>query len=346
MLKNYIKIALRNLLRRKGYSLINILGLAIGLACCLVILLYVQDELSYDRFNTNADQIYRVHFHAFFNNRDINIAESCAPLEPTLIRDFPEVVTATRIRSYGFPVMRYADKAFSEEKFYWVDSTFFKVFTLHFLEGNPEMALTQPNSVVITKETAQKYFGNDDPLGKVLNADHRRDYIVTGVVDGFPQNSHIHFDFLASLYSYQVNKDRFWLSNNYYTYVLLRKGTDPHSFESKMNEDLRKYIGPQIQSIAGETFTQFEQAGNQLGFYLQPLPSIHLHSHLDNEISPNSDMIYVWVFSAIALLILIIACINFMNLSTARSQKRVKEVGIRKTLGSNRSKLIVQFMSE
>ena len=270
---------------------------------------------------------------------------SCQPLAAALKQDLPEVESVVRFRDFGDPVLRHGDKAFSEEKFYWADSSFFNVFTVHFIKGNPVTALTQPNSVVITEEMAHKYFGNINPMGKILNADRRRDYIVTGVVEKFPDDSHFHFDFLGSLNSYN-DRNTVWFSNNYYTYVVLKDGTDPAAFEKKMNEDVRKYIGPQINQATGITFEQFEAAGNKVGFYLQPLTSIHLHSHLDYEIEANSDIAYVWVFSAIAVMILLIACFNFMNLSTARSERRAKEVGIRKTLGSNRGRLIAQFITE
>ncbi len=346
MLKNYLFVALRNLRKYKSFSLINIFGLAIGVACCIAIFLFIRNELSYDRFNKRADQIYRIHFHAFFNGKDVNLAVSSAPLEPALLRDFPEVISATRIAKLGFPVLRYKDKAFSEERFLWADSTFFNVFTVHFLEGNPNTALTQPNTVVITKAMAEKYFGSKDAMGKTLNMDRKNDYVITGVVDGFPDNSHFQFDFLGSLTTLPDSRNQTWLSNNYYTYALLSKGTNPSEFEKKMNADLRGYIGNQIKSATGLTFDQFESRGNKVGFYLQPLTSIHLYSHLDYELEPNSDIMYVYVFSAIAVIILLVACINFMNLSTARSERRSKEVGIRKTLGSNRSSLIMQFISE
>ncbi|MDE3057874.1 MAG: ABC transporter permease, partial [Bacteroidota bacterium] len=287
----------------KAFSFINIIGLAVGIACCIAIMLFVRNELSYDRFNKNADQIYRIHLHAFFNDKDINLAGSCAPLESTLLSDFPDVIAATRLRSFGFPVLRYKDKAFSEEKFYWVDSTFFKVFTVQFIEGNPKTALTQPNTVVITEEMAKKYFGNEDPLGKILNADRSRDYIVTGVVNGFPGNSHFHFDFLGSLASYQ-DRNQSWASTNYYTYVVLRTGTDPVTFEMKMNKVLRLYFATDIKNITGGTYEQFEAVGNRIGYYLQPMTSIHLYSHLDFELEPNSNVAYVWIFSAIAVAIL------------------------------------------
>ena len=346
MIKNYLKIALRNLRKNKGFSFINITGLAVGIACCIAILLFVKSELSYDTFNKNADQIYRVHLKGRISNNDINMALSPVPLGATIKHDLPEVVAYTRIRNFGFPVLRYKNKAFSEEKFFCVDSTFFNVFTVKFLEGEPQHALTQPNSVVITDAMAKKYFGNEEPMGKILNADQRRDWIVTGVVKGFPQNSHFHFDFLGSINTYKDSKNPFWLSNNYYTYIVLRKGTNPDVFQKKLEEDVLKYIGPQLEKVAHISLEQFIKSGNSYSYIIQPLTSIHLNSHLDYELEPNSDISYVYIFSVIALAILLIACINFINLSTARSEKRAKEVGIRKTLGSMKGQLIKQFIAE
>ena len=346
MLKNYLRVAIRNLKKYKAFSFINIIGLAVGTACCILIFLYVRDELSCDKFNTKADRIYRVYLQARIHDSELNTAVSPAPMGATLMNNIPEVENYTRFRNYGFPVMRYKDRAFSEEKFYWADSTFFKVFTVQFIKGNPNTALTKPNSVVITEATAHKYFGDEDPMGKILNADHRRDYMVTGVVKAFPHNSHFHFDFLGSLSSYKDSQSQFWLSNNFYTYILLRKGADPNKVASEMKKLVRNYVGQQIKTVAGVTLEQFESAGNRYGYNIQALTSIHLHSHLDYEIEPNSDISYIYIFSAIAIAILLIATINFMNLSTARSERRSKEVGIRKTLGSNRPQLIRQFITE
>ena len=346
MLKNYLSIAIRNLRKYKAFSFINIIGLAVGIACCIAILLYVKNELSYDKFNKNAYQIYRVCVSLRLDNNESNLAYSPSPMGEWLLHDFPEVTAFTRIRNFGFPVMRYKEKAFSEERFYWVDSTFFNVFTVHFLEGNPKTALTQPNTVVITESIAKKYFGNENPMGKILNADRRRDYIVTGVVKDFPKNSHFHFDFIGSLTSYADSRSTAWLSNNYYTYFVLRKGTDPKQFQQKLNTQVLKYIGPLIQSATGVTLEQLKKKGDNYSYFLQPLTSIHLYSHLDYEIEPNGDISYIYNFSAIAMAILLIACINFVNLSTARSERRSKEVGIRKTLGSNKIQLVSQFIAE
>ncbi len=346
MLLNYLKIAFRNLKKNKGYSFINIFGLAVGIACCILILLYIQNELSYDKYNKNYDQIYRVRLEARITNNELNSAPSCAPCGPAFTSEIPEVLNYTRIRNYGFPVVRYKDKAFSEEKFYWVDSTFFDIFTVKFIEGNPKTALTQPNTVVITESIAKKYFGSEDPMGKILNADKRRDYLVTGVVKNFPANSTFHPDFLGSLTSYGVQKDLNWLSNNYYTYILVRKGTNLKDLDKKIYDVSKSHIGPQLQKIIGVTYDQLLKGGSKYKYVLQPLADIHLKSHLDHEIEPNSDIIYIYIFSIIAFAILLIACINFTNLSTAKSSSRAKEVGIRKTLGSNQALLIRQFLTE
>jgi putative ABC transport system permease protein len=346
MLKNFLRVAFRNLKKYKAFSFINIIGLAVGTACCILIFLYVTDELSYDKFNVNSDRIYRVYLQARIHNSDLNTATAPAPMGAAMLDNIPEVESYTRVRNFGFPVMRYKNKAFSEERFYWADSTFFDVFTVHFLEGNPKTALTKPNTVVITEATANKYFGNEDPMGKILNADHRRDYIVTGVVKAFPHNSHFHFDFLGSLSTYEDSRSPFWLSNNYYTYILLHKSADPEKVLSEMKKMAKSYVGIQLQKTVGVSLAQFESAGNRYGYSMQPLTAIHLHSHLDYELQPNSDISYIYIFSAIAIAILLIATINFMNLSTARSERRSKEVGIRKTLGSNRKQLIWQFITE
>ena len=347
MVTNYLKIAFRNIIRNKGYSFINIAGLAIGICCCILILLYVQDELSYDRQYEKANRTYRVFIRGVLaGGAEMNMAITTAPLAHTLLQEYPEVEQVTRFRNFGFPVVRYQDKVFSEERFFWADSTFFEVFTLKFLRGNPKTALTQPNTVVLTRSTAEKYFGEEDPIGKSLNTDNRRDYLVTGVVEDVPHNSHLHFDFLGSLASYDDSRNPFWLSNNYYTYLVLRQGESPEELEGKLDDVVRKYVGPALLQIAGINYDQMVEAGGSYGFFLQPLTAIHLYSDLDYEIEPNGDARYVTIFAVIALAILLIACVNFMNLATARSSSRAREVGIRKTVGSSRMQLVRQFLAE
>ena len=341
-----MKVAIRNLKKNKGYSFINIFGLAVGIACCILILLYIQNELSYDHYNKNIDQIYRVRLSAKIGNSELNLATSCAPCGPTFASEIPGVVNFTRIRNYEYPLMSYKDKVFSEERFYWVDSTFFNLFTIPFIEGDPQTALTQPNSVVITESTAKKYFGNEDPMGKILNADKRVDYMVTGVIKDFPQNSSFHFDFLGSLSYYKPWNDQSWLSDNYYTYLLVKKGININELEKKIYGITKTYASPQLQKAIGLTYDQFLAGGSQFKYVLQQFSDIHLRSHLSEEIEPNGDITYIYIFSIIAFAILLIGCINFMNLSTARSSGRGKEVGIRKTLGSSQALLIKQFLSE
>ena len=309
-------------------------------------MLYVQDELGYDNFNKHAERIYRVAFHAVLPNLKEDGTLTPAPMGPALLAEFPQVAAYTRIEGWMAPVLRYGGKAFSEPRFLEVDPTFFDVFTVHFLGGNPKTALAQPNNVVLTESMARKYFGSADPMGKILNADHKSDWIVTGVIKDWPENSHFKFDFLGSFYADSVSRNTSWLTNNCLTYFLLKSGTEPLSFQKSMNEILmKKYVKPQLAAV-GTAAAPFVSTSGAWEYSIQPLTSIHLFSHLEYEIEPNGDISYIYVFSATAIAILLIACINFINLATARSERRAKEIGIRKTLGSSRSQLIRQFLTE
>lgn len=309
-------------------------------------MLYVQDELSCDKFNKHAERIYRVSFHAVLPNLKEDGTLTPSPMGPALLAEFPQVAAYTRIEGWMAPVLRSGSKAFSEPRFLEVDSTFFDVFTVHFLGGNPKTALAQPKSVVLTESMARKYFGSTDPMGKILNADHKSDWIVTGVIKDWPENSHFKFDFLGSFYADSISKSTNWLTNNCLTYILLKTGTDPQTFQKSMNEILmKKYVKPQF-AIVGTAAALFNSTSGAWGYSLQPLTSIHLFSHLEYEIQPNGDISYIYVLSATAIAILLVACVNFINLTTARSERRAKEIGIRKTLGSSRSQLIKQFLTE
>ena len=341
-----MKMALRNFFKHKGFSFINIFGLAVGIACCLLILLFVVDELSYDRYHEKADRIYRAGLYGFISGNEFHGVVTAAPMAQTLREEYPEVEASTRARNFGFPVFRYGDKVFSEERVFWVDPGFFDVFTVFFIQGDPQTALTEPETIVLTRSMASKYFGNEDPMGKTINADRRRDYLVTGVIEDTPKNTHFHYDFLASLSTYQDSRSPVWVSNNYYTYFALREGSSAEDFKVKLDELVKKYVGPQIQAAAGVTLEQFFESGGAYSFFMQPVTDIHLRSHLEFEVEPNGDITYVYIFSIIALGILLVACINFVNLATARSSSRAREVGVRKTLGSNRPQLIRQFLAE
>ncbi|CAN5484033.1 ABC transporter permease [soil metagenome] len=347
MLTNYFKIAFRNLWKNKAFSAINIFGLAIGIATCLVILMYVQSELSYDRFNKKADRIVRVIFMGEVAGEKLKEASVMPPVAKTLLADYPEVEEATRLNNAGSPIITYGDKTFKEGSVAFVDSNFFDVFTLPLVAGDKRSALLEPNSVVITKEIAIKYFGKEDAIGKVLFfKSWNSNYKVTGVINKIPVNSHFHFDFFASMSGFADAKSNSWMSSNYYTYLVLRDGYDYKQLQTKLPNVVSKYIGPQMQQAMGLTLEQFRKNGSDIGFVLEPLKSIHLYSDTTSELSPRGDIRYVYIFSAIAIFMLLIACINFMNLSTASASRRAREVGIRKVMGSVKMQLVRQFLIE
>ncbi len=347
MIQNYLKIAIRNLLRNKVFSAINIVGLALGIATCLVIMLFVYDELSYDRFNEKADRIFRVVFKASINDGKINEANVMPPTAQVLKNDYPEVLAATRLRTSGSPEIVYQNKKFKEHDFASVDANFFDVFTLPLLKGDAKTALREPNTAVITQDFAKKYFGDEDPIGKVLFIKSwNESYKVTGLIDKVPHNSHFHFDIFGSLAGVKDAQAASWMSSGYFTYLVLPEGFDYKVLEAKLPQAIKKYMGPQIQAAMGMSLSQFLQKGNQLGLFLQPLTSIHFDEGYTGTLEPSGNIQYVYIFGAIAVFMLLIACINFMNLSTAGASKRAKEVGVRKVLGSVKQDLINQFLFE
>jgi putative ABC transport system permease protein len=346
MFSHSFKITLRNLRKHKGISLINIAGLTIGVIGFILIALFSQDELSYDRHHEKAGRIYRINVRAVANDTEFYGAAACTPMAQALVTEFSEVEASTRLHRFGDPVVRYEDKVFSEERFWFADPTFFDVFTVPFLRGNPKTALTEPNSVVLTRSTAEKYFGTEDPLGKTLSAHQRQDFLVTGVIEDVPRTSHFHYDFLGSMNTFEYSRSQNWISNNDYTYFVLREDVSPREFEEKMQSLIQKYVYPQVKGALGVTPEEFIASGGFFAYYIQPLTDIHLRSHLQHEIEANSDISYVYIFSAIALAILLISCVNFINLSTAQSSTRAREVGIRKTVGSSTNELKGQFIAE
>ena len=346
MLRNYFKIALRTLRRHKGYALINILGLSIGLACVLLIGLYVRQELSYDDFHRHADRIYRVAGDFRIGDRESQVPMTPAPMSAALVRDFPEVQTATRLFAFtGDVLVRHGAQRFTEDRFYYADSTFFQVFSFPLVEGDPEAALDGPNAIVLTESAAEKYFGNANPMGQTLQASGRT-WQVRGVARDVPPNSHMQFDFLASMEALDRSDGEMWLSTNYLTYVKITEAANAERFEANLSEWVKGYAAPQLEQFFGATFEEIEAQGGRYRFYLQPLTSIHLHSHLQYELEPNGDIAYIYVFSAIAAFILLLACVNFMNLATARAAERAQEVGMRKALGARRAQLASQFLGE
>ena len=347
MFKNYFKTSWRYLMKHKTFSLINITGLSVGISICFIIMLFVNDELSYDRYNKNADRIVRVVFKADINGGKIFEANIMPPVAQAMKHDYPEVENAARLNAAGSPKVTYKDKSFKDDKLAFVDPSFLSIFTLPLIEGDAKTALLQPNTIVITKALAEKYFGNEDPLNKILSfPDNHETFKVTGVINKVPANSHFHFDMFGSMMSLNAAKSDSWMESNFFTYLLLKPGFDYKKLEAKLPGMVEKYMGPQIQQGMGISLKQFITKGNNLGFALQPLTSIHLTSNSNYELDPPGNAMYVYIFGAIAIFMLLIACINFINLSTASASKRAKEVGVRKVIGSGQRQLIKQFLIE
>lgn len=341
MLKNYLKVAFRNIFKHKVYSFLNIFGLALGMASAILILLFVFYERSYDRFNENADRIHRIAVRAMIGDTKIRQTYTPAILTPTLLENYPEVEYSVRFdtESRGVTV-KTGDLAFYEYRVGWSEVDLFKIFTLPFESGDSATALAEPNTVVITESTAHKYFSGQSALGQVLNIDND-DYRVTGVIQDFPQNSHFKFDMICSLITFKQGLDNTqWFANNYRTYILLREGASAAAFEAKFPDLVKNY------TVAGQDFDAWLASGNYWEYYLQPLTSIHLHSDLNGEFEANGNSAYVSAALLIAVFLLLIASVNYMNLATARSASRAREVGIRKVVGSTRGPLIRQFIAE
>jgi putative ABC transport system permease protein len=346
MFRNYFKIASRNIWKYKGYSAINIIGLAVGLATCMLILVFVTDELSYDKFNKKAERIYRVDGDIQFGGNHFILAVAPDPLGQTLKKDFPQVEQYVRFRDYGGFRVKKENENVQENKVIYADSTLFDVFTLPLIAGDEKTALVDPTSIVITEKIAKKYFNSTDAVGKTLTINDTSNFKVTAVIKNIPSQSHFNFNFFLPLSSSDESRKGNWLSNNFNTYIVLKKDSDPKKLEAQLDAFVNKYIGPQAQQLLNVSMDEFKKNGNFDRYSLTPLTQIHLHSSKVAELGANGNMQYVYIFSAIAIFILLIACVNFMNLSTARSSNRAKEVGVRKVLGSNKKNLITQFLAE
>jgi len=330
MFVHYLKIALRNITRNKLFSIINISGLAIGMACSLLIMLYVYDELSYDRFHKNADNIYRV-------VTDTDITQS-GLVADVLSAEIPEVKNVARFYATNTTgrngLIRYGDKGFYSDALIMADPGFFDLFTFRFIRGKPEESLKENNSIVITRETASKFFGNDDPMGKILVYENQLEFQVTGVLEDIPQNSHLKFDFVIPLENYRTIREsphglENWYNNSFVTYTVLQRNADPTVIASKLQKLVENRVGEKYFPLR-----------------LQRLTDIHLHSHFKSELDENNDITSIYIYSTIALFLLLIACINYINLSTTQSFLRAREIGIRKAAGAYRMQLIRQFLGE
>ncbi len=352
MLRNYVKSSYRSLLKNKVYSAINISGLTVGIACCLLISLYVQDEMSYDNFFQDSDRIYRVALEREYPTNTRFFGSSPVNMAPTLLEYYPEVEEAGRLHRLFFQnqvTVTIGDQTFVEEKYLFADNNFFKVFSFDFVEGDPSSALDGPDRVVLTRSTATKFFGEGPALNKIYQIDTSR-FIVSAVIEDMPSNSHMDFDVLGSIeqlpFIQSAASNNSWINPWLFTYIKLREGVSQEDFQAKLPEVVRNHGMASILSQLSLSEEEYSESGNDFKYFLQPVTDIHLKSNLDVEVQANSDITYVYLLIAVVAFILIISCINFINLATARSAERAKEVGVRKVLGSNKSLLVKQFLTE
>ena len=336
MISNYLKTAVRNLWKHRGYSLINLLGLSIGMACCILIVAWVTNELSFDRFHNKADRIYRLGLEADLGTH-LKAPITNGPAGPAIVEQYPEVLNAVRITGPENVPAKYEDRQFTEENVTYADRDFFQVFSFPLLQGNPATVLETANTVVIAEAMVPKYFDNVDPIGKIITIGGI-DYTVTGIMADFPRNSQLQFNMLCSfetLAKLSPPRVEEWMAFSMGTYLLLAENVDVAALEAKFPELVDAHLGPIMQAIGGT-----------IEFWLQPMTDVHLHSDMAIDLDNNGNIIYIYLFSGVALLVLLMACFNFINLSTALAALRAKEVGIRKTLGANRKQLMIQFLSE
>jgi len=337
----------RALSRQKSYVFINIAGLAAGIAVSMIIALFILHELSYDNFHDKAYRIYRVILNGRISGQELMVSSSCTPLGPTAINEIAGIEKFTRVNGWGETIVKSGDAYFTEDHFIEADSSFFEIFSIPLLRGNIHTVLTQPYSLVLSESTAAKIFGDRDPINQLLKVGSDTSmYMVTGIMQDIPENSHIEANIVSSFVTNPRSKSKEWMSNSFSTYFLLNPGTDPKHIDDEIARITRKYVGPEIIRILGITIKEFEAQGNKYRYFLQPLSEIHLNPGIQQEMKPASDPKYLGIFGSIGLLIILIASINFMNLSTAQAAKRAKEIGIKKVVGSSRGFLIWQFIVE
>lgn len=346
MFKNHLKAAWRNLIKNKGFSAINIIGLGIGLATCLLIFLYIHDETSFDRYNVNADRIIRLNNEIRFGDNHLDFAEVPAPMGPAVVREIPEAQQYTRLQWRGGFTVRKGNENIREGRVAFADSTLFDVFTLPVVSGSVSASLREPHTLVMTETAALRYFPNSDVAGKVLILNDSQSYRITAVIKDIPQASHFHFDFFIPMREHEDSRNDNWLSEDYNTYILLKPGAPVKKFETQLQTMMDHHVEPQLQNFAGITLAELKKNGGYIKATIDPLPDIHLRSHHDAELETNGNIQIVYIFSGVAVFILLIACANFMNLATARSANRAREVGVRKALGSLKSTLVRQFLTE
>lgn len=337
MIRNYLSTALRSLLKHKFFSLLNITGLGLGIAACLLLSTWIRHELSYDNFHQHRDQLVRVSMEYSFGGQTARTAVSPTALLPTLQKNFAEIQSGVRFynpASYNPFIVRRENKVFQEGRFFFADSTFFEIFTFDLYQGDPGTALAKPNSVILTRTSAKKYFGNEDPMGRTLEINDGKEYMVTGLLEDIPSNSILQFDFIASFSSLEASREQIWWSANYQTYLLLSPEADLEALSTKTQEIVRSALADELTN-----------PGDYVKYNFMPMRNIYLRSDV-NEPVPVGSIQYLYIFGAIAALVLLIACINYVNLATARAAERAREVGVRKVIGAGRRQLFMQFLGE
>jgi putative ABC transport system permease protein len=347
MFTNLVKHSIRSFKRQRAYIVINILGLSIGIACSLLIALFVINEASYDRYNVKKDRIFRAVLNGKLGGQELTVAYSAAVMGPTMLKEFPEVEDFLRMSGYGPTVIEYNNQTFTEDHMIEADSSFFNFFSIPVLKGDQKNLLNAPHKAVLSKSTAKKIFGNENPIDKTIKigSDTVR-YVISGIMADIPGNSHFEANILGSFMTNPRSKNPIWLSNSFSTYLLLKPNTSYKAVDAKIPDLLKKYVGPEIQQYMGITIEDFTKSGGKYRFFLQNLKDIHLDKSIQQEFKAASDPKFLIIFGSIAILIVLIAAINFMNLSTAQAARRAKEVGIKKIGGSSRGMLITQFLSE
>jgi putative ABC transport system permease protein len=350
MIKNYFKVMMRNLLKRKGFAFINLLGLSTGMTVCILLVMYIQSELGYDEFHKHGDQVYRLALDRKYTTRTAHMGHIPRGIAKAVKAEFPEVLEATRMATVSGPsgIQVLADeKTFTEKEIIEADSNFFRVFTGKFIEGDANSALQKPGTAVLNESTAKRYFGSaTNAIGKKIKLNEFSFFIVSGVCRDWPKKSHFQFNILLSSSGEWDQGDPEYIYFGPYVYLLLDKRASANRLEAKLPSMVDKYVAPKVGPLFGESYDKFVAEGNGYRYFLQPLKDIHLHSELEDEIKPTVSVGTIRMFGAIAAFILFLACVNFVNLSTALSVERAREVGIRKTFGSQKSSLILQFLSE
>lgn len=351
MWKNYFTVALRNISKNRAFTLINVSGLAIGLASSILILLFIIKEKSFDRFHEHADQIHRLYIDGGIGDQGFRGAWTSMVMAPTFTREIPEIESFVRFDVFNQQLIWYDGEKRIEDNFLFADSSIFDIFTINFIRGDPFTALTRPKSVVITEAKAREYFGEQDPLGQPLSVNRDSNYyVVTGVIEPLPENSHFFADFIASMSTLEYSREETWFQNSIFSYVLLAPGADRDLVEQQMAEVMQTHIRGELKAFLGVEPEEWKAGGNRYGVYLQPLKDIHLQPDIEVGMEicfrPVNDGLYIRIFSLVAFFILLIASINFTNLTTARASGRSREIGLRKAAGSDRGLIVLQFLME